>query len=144
MLYCRYLVMQTIIFFDWTSAVFLLFIFSTNHCHMYKYLQYSWYILLLTIIVIWTNICIIAGIYCCSKSFLNIQKYVVLPLFTVALNHCYMDKYVPYCQYLMFLSIIGICTNIFIIAGIYFRYQSNLYEQISALVMLSMDAKNPC
>ena len=50
-----------------SSAVLLVSVFDINHCYMYKYNKYCRYLMLLSIIVICTNICIIAGFYCCYQ-----------------------------------------------------------------------------
>lgn len=56
------------------SAVLVEFIVAINHCNMYKYMRYCLYILLLSIIVICTNICSIAGKYCSYQSLSHVEK----------------------------------------------------------------------
>ena len=92
-------------------------------------MQFGRYLMLLSLIVICKNICSITGIYCCYQSLLYVQTYAVLLVSTVDINHCYTYKNLPYCWYLILLTIIVICTNICGIAGINCSNQSLLYVQ---------------
>ena len=74
---------------------------AINHCYMYTHMQCCSYLLLLSITVICTNICII-------------------DLSIVPNNIYFMIKHLQYCQLLMFLSVIVVYTKICSIACIQF------------------------
>jgi len=67
-----------------------------HHFYINKNLQNCFYILLLTIIYMY--ICIFAGIYLWYQYILYVQTSAVLQVTIVAINQCYMYKFLQYCS----------------------------------------------
>ena len=135
--------------------------FSINNCYMYKHLHHCWYIFLLTYIVLCKfhvvlPVYTLAMYYCYMFKILHYFQYLLLIsiivickklqyswyLFLLSIN--FILKQMQYSRYLMLLSIIVICTNICSIEFGYFLYQSMLYVQIYAELLVSTLAISLC